>query len=100
MAGEFDLGNTLNLDILLSDPDTGAAVTTGDLVCHVTTPDGGGPVNVSPVTQVTAGGPATPARYRARYASTMAGEHWFQYTSVALGLQVEGAFVVRASRVS
>jgi hypothetical protein len=99
MPGTYDLGDTVDIDVLLSDPDTGNGIVVADLVCHVQPPSGA-VVPVSPVTQVSAGGVGVPSRYRARFASTIVGEHWAQFTSATLGLVRESAFMVRASNVS
>lgn len=100
MPATLDLHNTGNLDLLLSDPDSGAAVTTNDLTCRVQPPAPAAAVDVVPVTLVSAGGPATPARYRARYASSASGEHWVQFKSATLGLEIEEPFMVRDSHVT
>lgn len=102
MATNPTVGDTYTLEIILADPDTGAAVTANDITCRVQ-PPGAAVVPVAPVTQFDAGAPLPnprPARYRARFLTTVAGEHWAEFASATLGMQKEGAFYVEASKVT
>lgn len=93
MPGPYDVGDTVTLEVKLNDPDTKAPVDANDIICHVQPPGGGG-VATPTTSQFVSG------TYRARYPITAAGEHWFQFASASLGMQREGAFVARPSRVT
>lgn len=94
MAAPFDIGSTVTLEVTLTDPDSGVAVDAADITCRVQQPDGSAVQAVAPVTKFAAG------VYRARYPIAMAGDHWFEFASVTLGMQREGVFAARASHVT
>ena len=91
MPGPYTLGDTVVLEVFLSDPDTGAPLDAVDVACKVHPPSGsdGNPS----VTKVAAG------HYRATYASTVAGEHWYAFSSSTLAMRKESSFVVSPAQV-
>lgn len=89
----YTLRDTIRLEVTLADPDTGTAVDAADIVCTVQ-PPAGNPAETPAVVQVATG------RYRALFASTVAGEHWYAFASQSLGIRKEGAFVVDEDHVT
>lgn len=103
MAGPYTVGGTITLEVSLSDPDTGDAMTANDVTCRVKPPGAAAVVPVVPVTLFDGGAVGAnprPARYRARYPMAAEGEHWYEFASVTLGMQREDTFYVEASKVT
>jgi hypothetical protein len=92
MPGPFTVGETITLEVNLTDPDTGAAVDAGDVVWRVKPPTGSATANAAATN-------FAPGVYRGRYLIADEGEHWFEFSSVTLGMQKEGAFVAEVNHV-
>jgi hypothetical protein len=92
MPGPFTVGETITLEVNLTDPDTGAAIDASDVVWRVKPPTGATTASTA-ATRFAAG------IYRGRYLIAAEGEHWFEFASATLGMQKEGAFVADTNRV-
>lgn len=92
MPGPFTVGQTITLEVNLTDPDTGLPVDASDVVWRVKPPTGAPTANAA-ATRFAAG------IYRGRYAIAAEGEHWFEFSSATLGMQKEGAFAAEVNRV-
>lgn len=88
----FTVGETITLEVNLTDPDTGAPVDAGDVLWRVK-PPGAAPTANAAATNF------SPGVYRGRYQIAADGEHWVEFSSATLGMQREGAFVADTNHV-
>lgn len=88
----YTFGDTVTLEVTMSDPDTGAALDANDIACTVKPPTG---AEATPAVTKFADG-----RYRAFFTSTVDGEHWYAFSSATLAMRKEGAFVVDPRHVT